>query len=149
MQTVFNRQAHAWNSEGRCTSRLSRICVRQCVQHYDRKMLFALQGGPVSACAIAFMMAVAMTQAGPAGRILHMLLSARFWKPLADLSYSAYLYHEQVCCGMVQDVQTGLNSRTAIRMPSFLSYMCLFGQSCMAWCTPRGTIFSRLVHQRQ
>lgn len=49
----------------------------------------------MTAAAIAFMMAVAMSQAGPAGRVLHLLLSRRFFKPLADLSYSAYLYHEQ------------------------------------------------------
>lgn len=57
-----------------------------------------LQGGPLSAVAIVFMMGVIMSQAGPMGRILHMLLSQRFFKPLADLSYSAYLYHEQASC---------------------------------------------------
>ena len=43
-----------------------------------------------------FLMTVAMTRAGPAGRLLHAVLDAPFWRPLAELSYSAYLYHEPV-----------------------------------------------------
>jgi peptidoglycan/LPS O-acetylase OafA/YrhL len=39
---------------------------------------------------------VAMTRARPTGRLLHAALGAPVWRPLADLSYSAYLYHEQV-----------------------------------------------------
>lgn len=55
-----------------------------------------LQGGIVSSSAIAFLMAVAMTSAGPAGRLLRTMFGAHAWKPLSDLSYSAYLYHELV-----------------------------------------------------
>lgn len=54
------------------------------------------QGGIIGTSAFAFMIAVAMTQAGPAGPFLHALLSTRLWKPLASLTYSAFLYHEQV-----------------------------------------------------
>ena len=35
-------------------------------------------------------------QVGPAGRAAHSLLSLRAWVVLEPLSYSAYLYHEQV-----------------------------------------------------
>ena len=43
-----------------------------------------------------FLMTVAMTRAGAPGRLLHAALAAPFWRPLAELSYSAYLYHEPV-----------------------------------------------------
>ena len=55
-----------------------------------------LQGGTIGSTAIAFMMAAAMAGAGPAGRVLRLLLGGPSWKPLADFSYSAYLYHEHV-----------------------------------------------------
>ena len=54
------------------------------------------QGGTVSSAALACVMLAAMTRAGPAGRWLHAALSAAPWAPLAELSYSAYLWHEQV-----------------------------------------------------
>ena len=55
-----------------------------------------LQGGAVSSAAIAFVMAAAAAGAGPAGRVLRLLLGGASWKPLSDFSYSAYLYHEHV-----------------------------------------------------
>ncbi len=55
-----------------------------------------MQGGPIINAVLAFAIAVAMTGAGPGGRALHRLLSGRLWALLSELSYSAYLYHEQV-----------------------------------------------------
>lgn len=54
------------------------------------------QGGILSSAAVAFLMAAILTRAGPIGRLLWRPLSTKWlWKPLAQLSYSAYLYHEQ------------------------------------------------------
>jgi peptidoglycan/LPS O-acetylase OafA/YrhL len=72
--------------------------VQQCwvQQPFHVMLLHMLQGGIISSAAIMFLMTVAMTRAGAPGRLLHAVLAAPFWKPLAELSYSAYLYHEQV-----------------------------------------------------
>lgn len=51
---------------------------------------------------------------GPAGRAAHALLSLRAWAVLEPLSYSAYLYHEQV------------RIRTLRRWPVFLARFHLF-----------------------
>ena len=45
---------------------------------------------------LAFLLAVVMTQAGPIGKVGHLLFGAPGWRRLSELSYSAYLYHEQV-----------------------------------------------------
>ena len=57
-----------------------------------------LQGGVASSAALAYMLAVVMAQAaGPMSRAVQGVLAAPAWAPLSDLSYSAYLYHVQVC----------------------------------------------------
>jgi peptidoglycan/LPS O-acetylase OafA/YrhL len=56
-----------------------------------------LQGGVAASAALAVLLAVIMLQAaGPASRAAYDVLAAPAWAPLADLSYSAYLYHLQV-----------------------------------------------------
>jgi hypothetical protein len=61
-----------------------------------------LQGGALSSAAIASVMAAAVAGAGPAGRVLRLLLGGAIWKPLAEFSYSAYLYHEHVSSKLEQ-----------------------------------------------
>lgn len=79
-----------------CYSNAADICQAQSTPRTDAAAVSVLQGGAVSSAAIAFVMAAAMAGAGPAGRILRLLLGGPSWKPLADFSYSAYLYHEHV-----------------------------------------------------
>ena len=88
-------------------------------------------------------MAAAMAGAGPAGRVLRLLLGGPSWKPLADFSYSAYLYHEHVSTepeqhgtpcvlGAKYDVSHGrANSQSVQNMPSQLDPL---QHALYMWC---------------
>ncbi len=55
-----------------------------------------LQGGIAASALLVLLLAGIMTGAGPVGRAAHAVFAAGLWRPLSELSYSAYLYHEQV-----------------------------------------------------
>ncbi len=46
--------------------------------------------------AMAFVLLTVLQRRGVVGRAVANVLSSQMWPPVADLSYSAYLYHVQV-----------------------------------------------------
>ena len=71
------------------------------------------------------MVAVMMTRAGALGRLLHAALGPPFWRPLADLSYSAYLYHIQVLVVRVVIMTSVKQSSSALVHGGVLKECCV------------------------
>mmetsp|Transcript_6055 Transcript_6055/g.17324 ORF Transcript_6055/g.17324 Transcript_6055/m.17324 type:complete len:489 (-) Transcript_6055:359-1825(-) len=59
-------------------------------------VIFMLSGGPVMCAALAATLLAILQRRGAAGRVIADFLGSPFWTPLADITYSAYLYHVQV-----------------------------------------------------
>jgi len=94
---VLNAQWSTWFREG-VLLEAPGTCATQIYQqegglHHILYYLFFTVGSPLSAYLFCYIIFVMVESIGTVGRLLNRILSHRWWYPVAQLSYAAYLMH--------------------------------------------------------